>query len=104
MISTQEIYARLEKMGLSLPKAAAPAANYVPYVISGQQVYISGQLPFLDGQQSHIGRLGDTLTLESGAEAAQNCALNILAQLDVAMGGDWSRLKRCVKLGGFVNS
>tara|TARA_B100000073_G_scaffold346580_1_gene358316 strand:+ start:1169 stop:1648 length:480 start_codon:yes stop_codon:yes gene_type:complete len=104
MISTQEIYARLEKMGLTLPKAAAPAANYVPYVISGSQVYISGQLPFLDGQQSHIGRLGDTLTLESGVEAAQNCALNILAQLDAAMGGDWSRLKRCVKLGGFVNS
>ena len=60
MISTQEIYKRLKDKGLSLPKAAAPAANYVPYVLSGNQLYISGQLPFLNGQENHIGRLGDT--------------------------------------------
>jgi|TARA_R110002126_G_scaffold3263_1_gene18388 enamine deaminase RidA (YjgF/YER057c/UK114 family) len=104
MISTQEIYNRLEKKGLRLPKVAAPAANYVPYVISAGQVYISGQLPFLDGVQSHIGRLGDTLSDEDGIIAAQNCALNIFAQLDQAIAQDWSRVKRCVKLGGFVNS
>ncbi len=104
MISTQEIYTRIEKLGFTLPKVAPPAANYVPYVLSGHQLFISGQLPFLNGEQSHIGRLGDTMTLESGIEAAQFCALNILAQLDAAIGGDWKRLVRCVKLGGFVNS
>lgn len=104
MISTQEIHDRLNEKGLKLPKVAAAAANYVPYVISGTHVYISGQLPFLDGTQSHIGRVGDTMTLEGGVKAAENCALNILAQLDDAIGGDWSKLVRCVKLGGFVNS
>jgi enamine deaminase RidA (YjgF/YER057c/UK114 family) len=104
MISTQEIYNRLENMGLRLPKVAAPAANYVPYVISAQHVHISGQLPFINGEQSHIGRLGDTISDEDGIAGAQNCALNILAQLDAAIAQDWSRVKRCVKLGGFVNS
>jgi enamine deaminase RidA (YjgF/YER057c/UK114 family) len=104
MISTQEIYSRLDNKGLRLPKVAAPAANYVPYIMSGQNVYISGQLPFLEGVESHIGRLGDTLSDEEGIAAAQNCALNILAQLDSAIAQDWSRVRRCVKLGGFVNS
>jgi len=104
MISTQEIYNRIENMGLTLPKVAAPAANYVPYVISTQHVHISGQLPFINGTQSHIGRLGDTISDEEGMAGAQNCALNILAQLDAAIAQDWSRVKRCVKLGGFVNS
>ena len=104
MISTQEIYNRIENKGLTLPKVAPPAANYVPYVLSGTQLYISGQLPFLNGTHSHIGRLGDTLSDAEGIEAAQNCALNILAQLDGAIESDWSRLRRCIKLGGFVNS
>jgi enamine deaminase RidA (YjgF/YER057c/UK114 family) len=104
MISTQEIYKRLDDKGLRIPKVAAPAANYVPYLINGQNVYISGQLPFLDGIESHIGRLGDTISDEDGINAARNCALNILAQLDSAIAQDWSRVKRCIKLGGFVNS
>tara|TARA_R110002124_G_scaffold287216_1_gene471409 strand:- start:104081 stop:104557 length:477 start_codon:yes stop_codon:yes gene_type:complete len=104
MISTQEIYKRLKDKGLSLPKAAAPAANYVPYVLSGNQLYISGQLPFLNGQENHIGRLGDTYNIEQGQAAARDCALNILGQVDSAVNGDWSKVKRCIKLGGFVNS
>ncbi len=95
---------RLLELGLSLPKAAPPAASYVPYVISGNQVFIAGQIPFLNGEKMHQGKLGDTFSVEQGQEAAKACALNILAQIHAAVGGDWSRIKRCVRLGGFVNS
>ncbi len=94
---------KLQELGFTLPAAAAPAANYVPYVISGNMVYVSGQIPFLNGEKMHLGRLGDGLSVEDGAAAAQACALNILAQVNDAVGGDWVRVKRCVKLGGFVN-
>lgn len=95
---------KLEEMGKELPEVAAPAANYVPYVVSGNHVFVSGQIPFLNGEKMHLGRVGDTLSTEQGAQAAEACALNILAQVNEAVGGDWSKVKRCVKLGGFVNS
>ena len=94
---------RLQALGLSLPEVAPPAANYVPYVVSGTQLFVAGQIPFLSGQRGHIGRLGDSLNVEQGQEAARACALNILAQAKAAVGGDWSRITRCVKLGVFVN-
>ena len=93
----------LKKLGYDLPEVAAPAANYVPYVISGHTVFIAGQIPFLNGETMHLGRLGEDLSVEQGLEAARACALNILAQANAAVDGDWSRIKRCVKLGGFVN-
>ncbi|MGB0719677.1 MAG: RidA family protein [Bdellovibrionales bacterium] len=93
----------LKSLGFDLPEAAAPAANYVPYVISGQHLFISGQIPFINGQAMHQGRVGDDLTTEDGVEAAKACALNILGQANAAVGGDWSRIARLVKLGGFVN-
>ncbi len=95
---------KLQENGYELPKVAAPAANYVPYVIIGNLVHVSGQIPFLNGEKMYLGRLGKGLSVEEGAKAAQACALNILAQVNEAVGGDWSRVKRCVKLGGFVNS
>jgi len=95
---------RLAELGLELPKPAAAAANYVPFVISGNQIFIAGQIPFLNGEKLHIGRVGDTLTIEQGQAAAKACALNILAQAKEAVNGDWSRIVRCVKLGGFVNA
>ena len=98
------VESRLTELGLELPKPAAAAANYVPFVISGNTLFIAGQIPFLNGEKLHIGRVGDTLTLEQGQEAAKACALNILAQAKEAVGGDWSRIARCVKLGGFVNA
>ena len=98
-----DIEARLKDLAIELPQAAAPAANYVPYVIRGSTLFIAGQIPFLNGQQMHQGRLGEDLSLEQGAEAARACGLNILAQVKAAVGGDWSRVERCVKLGGFVN-
>ncbi len=104
MTSLKDVNAKLQELGLSLPAVAAPAANYVPYVVSGNMVYVSGQIPFLNGEKMHLGRVGADLTEEDGAKAAQACALNILAQVNDAVGGDFSRVKRCVKLGGFVNS
>lgn len=95
---------KLIKLGYELPNAAAPAANYVPYVISGKHIFISGQIPFLNGQEMHTGTVGDDLSLEDGVEAAKACALNILGQANAAVDGDWSKIKRLVKLGAFVNS
>jgi enamine deaminase RidA (YjgF/YER057c/UK114 family) len=97
------IVAKLKELGLELPAVAAPAANYVPYVIAGKMIFVAGQIPFLNGQTMHLGRVGETMTPEKATEAAQACALNILAQVNEAVGGDWSKVKRCVKLGGFVN-
>jgi len=94
---------KLQDLGYDMPQAAAPAANYVPYVVSGSHVFVSGQIPFLNGEAMHQGKLGDDFSIEQGVEAAKACALNILAQVNAAVGGDWSRVKRCVKLGGFVS-
>lgn len=98
-----DIHKKLAEQGLELPKAAAPAANYVPYVISGKHIFVAGQIPFLNGEKMHMGRLGDNLGVDEGRKAAQACALNILGQVDAAINGDWSKIKRCVKLGAFVN-
>lgn len=90
-------------LGLTLPEAAAPVANYVPYVISGHQVFISGQISKI-GDYAIGGRLGEGLTVEQGQEAAKLSALNLIAQMKAACGGDLSRVKRVVKLGGFVQA
>lgn len=93
---------RLKALGLELPHAAAPAANYVPFVVEGDQCVISGQLPMWNGELRHTGHLGADVDLATGQEAARLCTLNILAQLKVAVGGDLTRVRRCVRLGGFV--
>ncbi len=97
------IEARLTELGLILPEAAAPVANYVPYVISGNLVFISGQISKV-GETQISGRLGEDLSVERGQEAARLSALNLLAQMKAACGGDLSRVKRIVKLGGFVQA
>lgn len=98
-----DIAGKLQELNLELPAAAAPAANYVPYVISGDHLYIAGQIPFLNGEKMHMGRLGEDVSVEEGVKAAEACALNILAQANAAVGGDWQKISRLVKLGGFVN-
>ena len=98
-----KIEARLEELGIELPEAAAPAANYVPYVIAGTQLWIAGQVPFWNGELKCIGRLGDDFTVEQGQEAARICALNIIAQAKAAL-GELDRVRRVVKMGGFVNA
>lgn len=96
------IETRLAELGLTLPAAPAPAANYVPWVISGNHVFVSGQVSANAGGFI-TGKLGADLSTEQGAAAAQSCALSLLAQLRAALDGDFSRLKRVVKLVGFVN-
>jgi len=99
---TRTIDERLAEMGITLPNAPAPAANYVPYVVSGLLVFVSGQLPMVNGECAHSGLLGRDVDLEHGVEAARTCAINILAQLKAACNGDLSKVVRCVRLGGFV--
>jgi len=94
---------KLAEMGLELPAAPAPAANYVPYVVSGDLVYVSGQIS-KDENGLILGKLGDDMTVAEGQNAAKVCALNLLAQVRQACGGNLDRLEQVVKLGGFVNS
>lgn len=96
------IETRLADLGIELPQPAAPVANYVPFVISGGQVFVSGQIPLVDGKPQFVGRLGDSLTIEQGQQAARICGINLLAQLRNACRDDWSKVRRVVKLGGFV--
>ena len=98
-----DITAKLAELGLELPKAAAPVAAYVPVVEHGGLLYVSGQLPFRDGQVV-TGRLGDDMDVAGGQDAAQRVALMLIAQIVQALGGDLSRVERIIKLGVFVNS
>ena len=98
-----EIEKHLGDMGITLPEAPAPAANYVPFVVVGDLVHVSGQVPMKDGAFL-TGKLGADMEAEAGAEAAKICAISLLAQVKAACGGDLDRLVRVVKLVGFVNS
>ena len=98
-----DIPAKLAELGLDLPKPAAPVAAYVPAVEQGGLLHISGQLPFR-GSDVITGRLGLDMDEASGYDAARRCALMLVAQIGKALGGDWSRVEKIVKLGVFVNS
>ncbi|WP_040604141.1 RidA family protein [Sagittula stellata] len=100
---SNEIEERLQTLGLTLPDAPVPAANYVPYVLTGNTLYVSGQISMMDGELIK-GKVGADLDVDQGAAAAMACALSLLAQVKAACGGDLTRLKRVVKLVGFVNS
>ena len=97
------IDARLKQLGIELPQAPKPAANYVPFVIAGGLVFCAGQVPVWNGEVRYKGRLGDGLSLDDGYQAARLCGLNLIAQAKAAAGGDLDRVKRVVKLGGFVS-
>ena len=98
-----KINARLKELGISLPDAPAPAANYVPYVQTGNLVFVSGQIS--QGPDGLIkGKLGDGMDVSAGAAAARRCGLSLIAQAKAAVGGDLDRIARVVKLTGFVNS
>lgn len=97
------IDSRLKNLGISLPQAAAPAANYLPFAQSGSQILTSGQLPLEDGSLIHTGKIGDELTIDQGQAAARACAINILAQAKAAL-GDLNQIKRVVKITVFVAS
>lgn len=101
---TQNHDARLAELGIQLPLAAQPAANYVPARRSGKLVYIAGQVPSVDGKDQYVGKLGQDVSVEQGQRAARLCAINILAQLRTALGGSLNDVVGCLRLGGFVNA
>ncbi|MEX0970775.1 MAG: RidA family protein [Paracoccaceae bacterium] len=98
-----KIDAKLAELGIDLPEAPAPAANYVPYVISGNLLFVSGQVP-RNADGFITGKLGLDTTVDEGYAAARNCGLALIAQARAACGGDLDKVARVVKLGGFVNS
>lgn len=100
---TSAIETKLAELGVTLPDAPSVAGNYVPYVVSGNMVYVSGQIS-MNADGLIKGKLGDDFTVDQGMAAAKTCAINLLTQLKAACDGDLDRLVRVVKLGGFVNS
>ncbi len=98
------IEAHIAKLKIELPRAPAPGANYVPYVVSGSLAFIAGQVTVWNGEIKFVGKLGQDFTVEEGQEAARLCGLNLIAQAKAACDGDLDRVVRCVKLAGFVNS
>lgn len=99
-----DIETKLADRGLSLPNAPAPAANYIPFVVTGKLIFVSGQISIAADGALITGKVGADLDTAAGARAAERCALGLLAQAKAACGGDFSKLKRVVKLTGFVNS
>ncbi len=95
---------RLAELGITLPAAMAPVANYVPYAVTGNLVVISGQLPAVDGKVAVTGKVGVDVSVEQGQHAARLCFINVLAHLHAACGGDLDRVRRVVRLGGFIAS
>ncbi|ESL10337.1 endoribonuclease L-PSP (pb5) [Trypanosoma rangeli SC58] len=102
-VASGRVAARLQRLGVTLPIAAAPKTNYVPYVCSGTQLHVSGQLPKSDEGAYMTGQLGVSLTVAEGQAAAGACALQVVSQMQAAL-GDLDRVKRVVKLNVFVNS
>src|SRR3989442_1805215 len=97
------IDARLRQLGIELPEPAAPVANYVPFAVSGNLVFIAGQLCLWNGERRFPGKLGAAIGIPDWQQAARLCALNILAHLRVACGGELDRVRRPVRLAGVVN-
>lgn len=98
-----KIEKRLAELSISLPTPPLPVANYVPTVLAGQLLFCSGQISTAPGGRAMKGKLGAEVSIEQGQEAARICAINLLAQAKGAL-GDLDRIKRCVRLGGFINS
>lgn len=101
---TDTIANTLAALGVTLPQPPKPVASYVGFIKQGDLVFISGQLPFENGAVSQTGLLGAGVSVEDAVKAARLCAINILAQVNIACDGDLERIVQCVKLGGFVAS
>lgn len=95
---------RLADLGIDLPKTSAPSASYVPARRSGNLVFISGQVPRVDGKNLYVGRVGAEVSFEDACVAARICTLNMLSQLSAELGGDLDRVSGCIRVGGFVNA
>lgn len=99
---SDQIEAKLQALGITLPSPMAPIANYVPFVRSGEFVVVSGQVPAADGKIAITGKIGEGLSIEQGREAARLCFINLLVHLKAACDGDLDRVQRVVRLGGFI--
>lgn len=99
-----EVELKLSGLGLSLPTRPTPIASFLPFRVAGNVVYLAGQTCELDGRVVHKGRVGEELTLETGRQAAQICALNLLSCLREACQGRLDRVARCLRVGGFVQA
>ncbi len=97
-----QIEMKLAELGITLPQPMAPVANYVPYVQTGNLVVVSGQVPAVDGRIAITGKLGYGVSTERGREAARLCFINVLVHLKAACNGDLDRVRRVVRLGGFI--
>ena len=97
-----QIEAKLAELGITLPRPMPPIANYVPYVVTGNLVVVSGQVPAIDGKIAITGKVSWGVSLEQAKEAARLCFINVLVHLKAACGGDLDRVKRVVRLGGFI--
>ncbi|MEM9164571.1 MAG: RidA family protein [Cyanobacteria bacterium P01_F01_bin.4] len=96
--------ARLKALAIELPEPSQPGANYVPYLITGNLLFLTGQLCHWHGERRFIGKLGDEFEVEAGQQAARICGLNLISQLQVALDGNLNRVVRTVRLAGYVNS
>jgi enamine deaminase RidA (YjgF/YER057c/UK114 family) len=94
---------RLKDLGIELPEPSKPGANYLPYVRTGDLLFMTGQLSQWNGERRFIGKLGREYRIEEGQQAARLCALNVLAHARAALGGDLDRIVRCVRVAGYVN-
>src|ERR1044071_3457301 len=95
---------KLAELGVTLPSAMPPIANYLPYVVTGNLVVVSGQVPAVDGKVAITGKVSSGLSIDRGKEAARLCFINVLVHLKAACGGDLDRVTRVVRLGGFIAS
>ncbi len=96
------IDAKLAELGIALPSPMLPIANYVPYVTVGDLVFISGQLPAIDGKVAWTGKVGEQVSLDEAAKACRQSFVNLLVHLKAACGGDLDRVVQVVRLGGFI--
>jgi enamine deaminase RidA (YjgF/YER057c/UK114 family) len=96
------VEARLREIGIELPEPSVPMANYIPYSVLGGLVVISGQVPLRDGRIAYTGKVGATLSLDDARAAARLCFINLVAQLKAACEGDLDRVRRVLRLGGFI--
>lgn len=101
---TKTVKDRLAELGIELPAVSAPSATYIPTKVLGSTLYVSGQVPKVDGQIQYVGKVGETISTDEAKEAARVCALNIVAQLSAALDGNLDRILGCSRVRGFVNA
>ena len=93
---------KLQSLGIIIPSAPKPAANYIPYVITNNLIFISGQVPFINGEIKDTGKVGENIDIDKAKTIARQCGINVISVLKDALDGDLSRVIKCVKLGVFV--